>query len=458
MTLQPGTQLGPYEIQRLIGRGGMGEVYQATDTRLHRPVAIKVLAERLTSSIPAMERLQREARTASILNHPNICTIYDVGVTTPSFIAMELLEGESLQQRLRRGPLDVHALLDIAIATADGLAAAHSHGFIHRDVKPANIFLTAHGPKLLDFGLAKPHVSTSLAGWSGDNTRPAEAEITDSGVTVGTVAYMSPEQLRGKEIDGRTDVFSLGLVLYEMATGRPAFTGKTSAEISGAILYEPCVSPIEIVPGIPARLNDAILKTLEKDRDDRYQTAADLRADLRRLRRELDSHSHGRIRWPRRPQSRQGPTIERDRARRTAALASKPYHQRGAACGCAGSSRPLLAIGTDRREPLSSDFDCKRPGVPTDQHQGCRKAGDCADGNYLAYVRRQKGRDSLHVRQTATAATAEIVKAEPEVTSGGNRVTGQRIRGLRPTRQGQVRSSCGVCRFSAVPRDGSSTA
>ena len=140
---------------------------------------------------------------------------------------MELLEGESLQHRLRRGPLDVHALLEIAIATADGLAAAHSHGFIHRDVKPANIFLTAHGPKLLDFGLAKPHVSTSLGGWSGDNTRPAEAEITDSGVTVGTVAYMSPEQLRGKEIDGRTDVFSLGLVLYEMATGRPAFTGKT---------------------------------------------------------------------------------------------------------------------------------------------------------------------------------------------------------------------------------------
>ena len=243
MTLQPGAQLGPYEIQWLIGRGGMGEVYRAIDTRLHRPVAIKVLPEELTSSASALERLQREAQTASILNHPNICTIYDVGVTNPPFIAMELLEGESLQHRLLRGPLDSHSLLDIAIATADGLDAAHGHGFIHRDIKPANIFLTSHGPKLLDFGLAKAHAGAPAGAWSSDQTRPADALLTEAGVTVGTVAYMSPEQLRGKEVDARTDMFSFGLVLYEMATGRPAFSGATSAAIGGAILYEQPVAP-----------------------------------------------------------------------------------------------------------------------------------------------------------------------------------------------------------------------
>ena len=336
---------------------------------------------------------------------------------------MELLEGESLQQRLRRGPLDVHALLDIAIATADGLAAAHSHGFIHRDVKPANIFLTAHGPKLLDFGLAKPHVSTSLAGWSGDNTRPAEAEITDSGVTVGTVAYMSPEQLRGKEIDGRTDVFSLGLVLYEMATGRPAFTGKTSAEVSGAILYEPCVSPIEIVPGIPARLNDAILRTLEKDRDDRYQTAADLRADLRRLRREIDSH--GSHQMATLTAAAPGPH-DRTRTRAphrgsgvTAVVASVVLLV-GALVGLALYLRPGL---TDSSSPSSliSIADIEVARLPSTQD--AERPAIAPDGNYLAFIRRQNGRDSLHVRQMATPETAEIVKPEPEVSMWGATVS-----------------------------------
>ena len=231
MTLRPGVQLGPYEIQRLIGRGGMGEVYEAVDTRLHRRVAIKVLADRLTSSAAAMERLQREARTASILHHPNICTVYDVGTTPPPFIAMELLDGESLQQRLARGRIDVMAILDIAIGIADGLAEAHGHGFVHRDIKPANIFLTAHGPKLLDFGLAKSHVTQTPGRWSRDGTRPVDENITDSGLTVGTAAYMSPEQLRGEDVDARTDLFSLGLVLYEMTTGRPAFSGGTGAAV-----------------------------------------------------------------------------------------------------------------------------------------------------------------------------------------------------------------------------------
>ena len=237
-----------------------------------------------------MARFQREAQTASAFNHPSICTIYDVGATPPQFIAMELLEGESLHHRLLRGRVDVQSLVAIGIATAEGLEAAHSHGFVHRDIKPANIFLTPRGPKILDFGLAKAHVAASL-GWSHDITKPADALLTDSGVTVGTIAYMSPEQLRGTDVDARTDVFSLGLVLYEMATGRPAFPGTTNAAVSGAILYEQPVPPCDLVPEIPTRLNDIILKTLEKDREDRCQTAADLRADLRRLKRELESHS-----------------------------------------------------------------------------------------------------------------------------------------------------------------------
>ena len=267
----------------------MGEVYRATDTRLQRRVAIKILPEQFASSSAAIERFQREARTASALNHPNICTIYDVG-SQPPFIAMELLEGESLHQRLQRGPVDVPSLVAIAIATAEGLEAAHHHGFIHRDIKPANIFLTPRGPKLLDFGLAKWSAVMAPGGVSSDNARPTQTLLTDTGVAVGTVAYMSPEQLRGKDLDARTDIFSLGLVLYEMATGRPAFPGATSAAISGAILYERPVPPSEINPSVPAELDHLILETLEKDREDRCQTAADLRArsQARETRARLD--------------------------------------------------------------------------------------------------------------------------------------------------------------------------
>ncbi len=431
MTLQPGTQLGPYEIQWLIGRGGMGEVYRATDTRLHRPVAIKVLPEELTSSAIAMERLQREAQTASALNHPNICTIYDIGITNPPFIAMEFLEGESLLHRLLRGPMDVRSLVDIAIATAEGLDAAHGHGFIHRDIKPANIFLTPHGPKLLDFGLAKAHVATSANGWSSDKTRPADALLTESGTTVGTIAYMSPEQLRGKEIDARTDVFSLGLVLYEMATGRPAFTGKTSAEIGGAILYEVPVPPVDIVGAVPARLNDTILKALEKDREDRYQTAADLRADLRRLRRELESQpSHATselvsAKHSAAPVAAPGSSVDRASGHRMkggrrgwivlcaalfgALLVAIPFYLRSRV-GDSTAAPSLISIADVEVARLTTTGDAERPAI-------------APDGDYFAYISRQKGRDSLHVRQTATATTAEIVRPEPDVTIWGATVS-----------------------------------
>jgi serine/threonine protein kinase len=268
----------------------MGEVYKAHDTRLDRLVALKIiLPDGLTASPQALERFQREARAASALNHPNICTIYDVGDGEVPFIAMEFLEGETLQQRLTRGPLDVASGADIGLAVADALDAAHGAGIIHRDIKPANIFLTARGPKVLDFGLAKALSGAAASGASYEATRSAAALLTDPGSTVGTIAYMSPEQLRGETLDARSDLFSLGLVLYEMATGRPAFSGATSAVIAAAILHDAPCPPRLVRADLPQRLEEIVLEALEKDREVRCQTASALRADLRRLKREIDS-------------------------------------------------------------------------------------------------------------------------------------------------------------------------
>jgi serine/threonine protein kinase len=231
MALAPGTRLGPYEIIAKLGAGGMGEVYRARDSRLDRIVAVKVLPHEVTS-VQALERFEREAKAIAALNHPNICTIHDVGSADHvQFLVMELLDGETLHQRLMRGPLDLASIVETGLALADALAAAHARGLIHRDLKPANIVLTARGPKILDFGLAKAvdqaSAEPSPAGvghplHSQEVTLSAHSPLTDPGVTVGTIAYMSPEQLRGDTLDARTDLFSLGLVLYEMATGHRA--------------------------------------------------------------------------------------------------------------------------------------------------------------------------------------------------------------------------------------------
>ena len=287
MALSPGTYFGPYRIEAPLGAGGMGEVYRATDTRLHRPVAIKVLPQALSASSQALKRFQREARAASALNHPNICTVYDIGeVGGQTFLVMELLEGETLQQRLMRGALQVPLLVDTSLALADALDAAHRAGIVHRDIKPANIFLTARGPKILDFGVAKTTLPAEVI--AGQVTESIVADLTDCGVTIGTVAYMSPEQLRGEPLDARTDLFSLGLVLYEMATGRRTFAGATSAVISAAILHDAPIPPRQIRGELPAPIEDVILKALEKDRAVRCQTASELRADITRLKRDLD--------------------------------------------------------------------------------------------------------------------------------------------------------------------------
>jgi eukaryotic-like serine/threonine-protein kinase len=282
--LPSGARLGPYEIISPLGAGGMGEVYRARDTRLDRVVAIKVLPDGVTASSQALERFQREARAASALNHPNICTIHDLG-TDPPFIAMELLEGQTLQERLRRGLVDIPAFVDIAIALTDALDAAHGTGIVHRDIKPANIFLTPRGPKILDFGLAKvaPHHNAPL---TVQTTAAVANPVTEPGSTVGTLAYMSPEQLRGDDLDARTDLFSLGLVLYEMATGRPAFNGPTAAVIAAAILHAEPARPGALSAHLPQGVETIILKALEKDRRLRYQHASDVRADLQRVQRD----------------------------------------------------------------------------------------------------------------------------------------------------------------------------
>jgi serine/threonine protein kinase len=285
-----------YRITGQLGSGGMGVVYEAEDLTLGRKVALKFLPPQLAGDHNALERFLLEARAASALNHPNICTIYAVeksgeGDDAQSFIAMELLEGQNLDRRLYSGPMQVGALLDIAIQLADALDAAHAKGIIHRDIKPANIFLTPRGQvKVLDFGLAKlirPELQMQTIGPTQDS--PAQANLTSPGSTVGTIAYMSPEQARGEELDTRSDLFSLGSVIYQMATGRQPFPGATSAVVFHAILELDPVSVVQLNAAQPPRLQEIIEKLLEKDRDLRYQSAADLRGDLKRVKRDTES-------------------------------------------------------------------------------------------------------------------------------------------------------------------------
>jgi serine/threonine protein kinase/Tfp pilus assembly protein PilF len=275
-----------YRIIEKLGQGGMGVVYKAEDTRLRRPVALKFLSDALSQDLSAVERFQREARAASGLNHPHISAVYDVGEHNGRpFIVMELLQGASLQQQIAAGPLRTDRIIELGIQLADALEVAHQQHIVHRDIKPGNIFVTArHEAKLLDFGLAKPALETIAEG-----AAPTEARLTGSGAVLGTLAYMSPEQVRGEALDARTDLFSLGAVLYEMATGRQAFPGATSGTVQEAILNRSPVPAGRVNPDVPSRLEDVINKALEKDRALRYQTASEIRTDLLRLKRDTGS-------------------------------------------------------------------------------------------------------------------------------------------------------------------------
>ena len=426
LALDSGTRLGPYEILAPAGAGGMGEVYRARDTRLERLVAIKVVAAESASPV-ALERFEREAKAIAALSHPGICAIYDVGTTPVPFLVMELLEGETLHQRLQRGPFEFPPLIETGLALADALATAHARGVIHRDLKPANIILTPRGPKIVDFGLARvtETVATPELGATTYPTRLENAPLTDAGVAIGTVSYMSPEQLRGDTLDGRTDLFSLGLVLYEMTTGRRAFAGATTAVTSAAILHENPVPPRERRPDTPVKLEHAILRLLEKDREIRTQAAAEVRAELTRVKREHivtgaetampSAISVGNVQTALSSADRSvalpstsdaqliAGVIRRHRRMAVAAAVALillifgiVYHASRWTSDARPAETGALTLGDLQVTPLTASGTADFPAITP-------------NGDYVVYIERGVSGDSLRLRQVATESTGEIV-------------------------------------------------